>query len=225
MKNSSITLSPFNFLKKNLGKIALTAFILGSSIQSNAQVIHKEERFLGDYKWKLGLSMNMMDMNFNHDEVPEGAKTLMMAVPSKLTLGYEFFPNLSVEAGFSMNKIEAGNYANDELILDDKNIYTFDGSMIYSIGGLFNLPIVDPYVKAGIGYLGFGDRNYTSGSIGGGINFWIADIGSLRDYRYSTEKWYRRLGVNVEAIGRKNLTNTTAQGSHAQFSAGIFYAF
>lgn len=225
MKNNSITLKPISFLRKNLGKIALTAFLFGSSLNTNAQVIHKEERFLGDYRWKLGLSMNMMDMNFNSDKTPDGAKTLMNAVPSKLTLGYEFFPNLSIEAGLSLNKIQAGNYANDQLVLDDKNITTFDGSLVYSLGGLFNLPIVDPYVKAGIGYLGFGDRNYTSGSIGGGINFWIADIGSLRDYRYSREKWYRRLGVNVEAIGRKNLTNTTAQGSHAQFSAGIFYTF
>lgn len=225
MKNNSISLKPVSFLRKNLGKIALTAFILGSSINTNAQIIHKEERFLGDYRWKFGLSMNMMDMNFSEKDLPQGAKTLMNAIPSKFTLGYEFVPNLSIEAGLSFNKIEAGNYSNGELVLDDKAITNFDGSLVYSLGGLFNLPIVDPYVKAGIGYLGFGDRNYTSGSIGGGINFWIADIGSLRDYRYSTEKWYRRLGVNVEAIGRKNLTNTTAQGSHAQFSAGIFYAF
>jgi len=225
MKKNNTTNNAFGLFKNKFIKIAMTALFIGSSINSFAQIIHKEERFLNDYKWKLGLSMNIMDMNFNHKEVPEGAKMLTMAVPSKVTLGYEFVPNLSIEAGFSMNKIEEGNYANDVLMLKDTDIYTFDGSLLYSLGGLFNLPVVDPYVKGGIGYLGFGDRNYTTANIGGGLNFWIADFGFMKDYKYPSEKWYSRLGINVEAVGKKNITNNSAPGSHAQYSAGIFYIF
>jgi len=225
MKKYNSILNKNIFLNLNFSKIVLSVLFISTTLTSEAQIIHKEDRFIGDYKWKLGLSMNMMDMNFNHDDLPAGAKMITMATPSKVTLGYEFVPNLSIEAGFSMNKIEAGNYANNELMLENKDIYTFDGSLLYSIGGLLNIPVVDPYVKAGIGYLGFGDRNYTTANIGGGINFWLADIGSLRDYKYPNEKWYRRLGINVEAVGKKNVTNNTAPGSHAQFSAGIFYTF
>lgn len=221
-KNDNMLYNAINLVKENLTKIALATFILGSSVGANAQIIHKEERFMNDHKWKLGLGVNMMDMNFNETEAPEGAETLMMAIPSKITLGYEVAKNLTIEAGFSMNKIEAGNFSNGELILADKDIYTVDGSLLYSLGGLFNLPVVDPYVKAGIGYLGFGDRNYTSASVGGGLNFWIADFGFMKDYRYPSEKWYSKFGLNVEVVGRKNISNDNP-GSHAQYSAGIFY--
>lgn len=221
-KNNNTLLNVVSLVKKNLTKIALATFIVGTSIGANAQIIHKEERFMNDYKWKFGLGVNMMDMNFNESVTPEGAETLMMTIPSKITLGYEVAKNFSIEAGFSMNKIEAGNVANGEVILVDKDIYMVDGSLLYSLGGLFNLPVVDPYVKAGIGYLGFGDRNYTSASVGGGLNFWIADFGFMKDYRYPSEKWYSKFGLNVEVVGRKNISNDNP-GSHAQYSAGIFY--
>ncbi|RRJ91244.1 hypothetical protein EG240_06110 [Paenimyroides tangerinum] len=225
MKNSSITLSPYNFLKKNLGKIALTAFILGSSLESNAQVNHKEERFISDSRWKLGLSMNSVNVNFDKNDPLKTSDFSTMAIPSKVTLGYEFVENLSVEAAFSFNKLKPGGFTNGVPLYTNKDIYTFSGSLLYSLGGLFNIPVVDPYLKGGIGYLSFGQRNYTTGDFGGGINFWLADFGFMKGYRYPAEAWYKRFGINVEALAKKNITNSTALGSHVQFSAGIFYAF
>jgi len=223
MKNNTITLNPFSFLKKNLGKIALTTLILGSSFNTNAQIIHKEERFIDDYKWKLGLSVNSINMNFEKSDPLKISN--LEAIPSKFSLGYEFVENLSIEAAFSFNKLKPGAYINGDLLDTNKDVYTFSGSLLYSLGGLFNIPVVDPYVKAGIGYLSLGKRNYTTGDFGGGINFWLADFGFMNNYRYPVEAWYKRFGINIEAMAKKNITNSTAQGSHVQFSAGVFYAF
>lgn len=225
MKNKSIKLKPVSFLKKNWGKIALTVFILGSPIKSNAQVNHKEERFISDSRWKLGLSINSVNVNFDKSDPLKTSDFSTMAIPSKVTLGYEFVENLSVEAAFSFNKLKPGGFTNGVPLYTNKDIYTFSGSLLYSLGGLFNIPVVDPYLKGGIGYLSFGQRNYTTGDFGGGINFWIADFGFMQDYRYPAEAWYKRLGINIEAMAKKNITNSTALGSHVQFSAGIFYAF
>lgn len=225
MKNNSITLKPVSFLRKNLGKIALTAFIFGSSLNTDAQVIHKEERFLSDYRWKLGLSMNSVNVNFDKSDPLKTSDFTTMVIPSKVTLGYEFVDNLSVEAAFSFNKLKPGSFTNGVPLYSHKDIYTFSGSLLYSLGGLFNIPVVDPYLKGGIGYLSFGERNYTTGDFGGGINFWIADFGFMQDYRYPAEAWYKRLGINIEAMAKKNITNSTALGSHVQFSAGVFYMF
>jgi len=225
MKNKNNLLYILKGFKQNLIKLSLATFFIGTTFSANAQIIHKEERFTNTYKWKIGLSMNMVDMNFNHKDLPDGAKMATMAIPSKITLGYEFVDNLTIELGASMNKLESGNYANGTPLYTDKEIYTVSGSLLYSLGGLLNIPIIDPYVKAGVGYLSFGDRNYTTADFGGGLNIWLGDINAFKDYRYPREKWYQRLGINIEALGKRNITNKTALGSHAQFSAGIFYMF
>lgn len=225
MKSNPNSLNPIRFLTKNLSKVALTAFVFASSMHTNAQVNHKEERFLDDYKWKLGLSINSINVNFDKTDPLKTSDFNTMAIPSKITIGYEFVENLSVEAAFSFNKLKPGGFTNGVPLYTNKDIYTFSGSLLYSFGGLFNIPVVDPYLKGGIGYLSFGQRNYTTGDFGGGINFWIADFGFMQDYRYPAEAWYKRLGVNIEATAKENITNSTALGSHVQYSAGIFYAF
>lgn len=211
-------------IKRNLFTVALLAVTLLSSFSSEAQILTKKQRYLGDYKWRVGIGVNMMDFNFNKSDLPEGAETVLMAIPSRFYIGTEVAKNLSIEASFAMNEVKKDNYTSGVLVTDDKTIYVLDGSLVYSIGGLFNIPYVDPYAKAGVGYLGFGDSNYTSVSFGGGLNFYLKDFGIGKDYRYPTEKWYSRFGINVEAVGRKNITND-GPGSHMQASAGVFYIF
>src|SRR5690606_9172003 len=104
------------------------------------------------------------------------------------------------------------------------SILSLNGSLAYSLGGLFNIPIADPYIKAGVGHLRLNETDLTMASAGGGINFWIADIKATKPTRYYKEKRYRRIGLNVEAMGRHNIS-TEGAGSHAQYSAGIFYMF
>lgn len=207
-------------------KTILTAFfglsLIGFSAQ--AQVIHKYERFIQDYKWKVGASYNMMDFNFNHSELPEGASMISGGIPAKVMIGYEFLPNLSVEADFSMNEMEKDNVMNGSIVNETIKIVSFNGSLAYSLGGLFNIPIADPYIKAGIGHLRLNETDLTMASAGGGINFWIADIPATKSSRYHHDRAYRRIGLNVEAMGRSNIA-TEGQGSHAQYSAGIFYIF
>lgn len=211
-------------IKTNVLSLVLFTFAALSGFQAQAQVIPVKERFIVDYKWKVGIGINIMDMNFNQTVKPEGAEMLTMAVPSKFTLAREIAPNLSVEIGYSNNKIKIDNYANSELMIEDKDIVMVDASLDYSLGGLFHIPYVDPYIKGGVGYLGFGDRNLTSVSYGGGLNFYLVDFGIGKDYKYPTEKWYSRFGINVQAVGHKNITND-GPGSSLQYSGGVFYLF
>ncbi len=208
-------------------KTILAAFfalgLFGFSAQ--AQVIHKYERYTKEYKWRVGASYNMMDFNFNHSDVPEGASMISGGIPGKVMIGYEFLPNLTVEADFSMNEMEIGNSMNGQLV-ENKNITvtSFNGSLAYSLGGLFNIPVADPYIKAGVGHLRLNETDLTMASAGGGLNIWIADIPATKSSRYHHDKFYRRIGLNVEAMGRANIS-TEGPGSHAQYSAGVFYVF
>ena len=210
-------------MKKTILSALLALGLFGFTAQ--AQVIHKYERFVQDYKWKLTASYNMMDFNFNHTDLPEGAEMIAGGIPVKVGIGYEFLPNLSIEADFSMNEMEVGNVMNGQLI-EDKNITitSFNGSFSYSLGGLFNIPIADPYIKAGFGHLRLNETDLTMASAGGGINIWIADIRATKTAHYHHDRIYRRFGINVEAMGRSNVS-TEGVGSHAQYSAGIFYIF
>lgn len=212
-------------MKKTILKAFLgLALLVG--VQAQSQVIHKYERYVKDYKWKVGASYNMMDFNFNHSDLPEGTSASMISggIPAKVMLGYEFAKNLSVEADFSMNEMMKDDVMNGNIVSEDITIISFNGSLAYSLGGLFNLPVVDPYIKAGIGHLRLNEVDLTMASAGGGINFWIADIPATKSSRYHHDKIYRRLGINVEAMGRSNIS-TNGPGSHAQYSAGIFYMF
>lgn len=210
-------------MKKTIFKAFLGLGLL-IGFGSQAQVIHKDERFIKDYKWKVGANYNMMDFNFNHSELPEGAAMISGGIPVRVNLGYEFVKNLSFEADFSMNEMEEGNVMNGNVVTEKISVTSFNGSLAYSLGGLFNLPVVDPYIKAGIGHLRLNEDDLTMASAGGGINFWIADIKATKSSRYHHDKIYRRFGLNVEAMGRSNIS-TEGVGSHAQYSAGVFYIF
>ncbi|UUV21123.1 porin family protein [Flavobacterium sp. CBA20B-1] len=209
-------------MKKTILKAFFALSCIGFSAQ--AQVIHKNERYVKSYNWKVGASYNMMDFNFNHTDLPEGASMISGGIPAKVMIGYEFAPNFSVEADFSMNEMEKDNVMNGMVVNENISIVSFNGSLAYSLGGLFNIPIADPYIKAGVGHLRLNETDLTMASAGGGINFWIADIPATKSSRYHHDKFYRRLGINVEAMGRSNIS-TKGQGSHAQYSAGVFYVF
>ena len=211
---------------KKIHKTVLSLFLLAfaGTLHSNAQIITGKERFIGDYPWKVSVGVNMMDLNISADESPEGASMISMYVPSKLAIARDIGANFSAEVSFSMNQAKVGDFSNGELLDKEVDILTGDFSAIYSLGGAFNIPYVDPYLKAGVGYLMYDNQNLTSVGGGAGLNFHLIDFGIGKDYRYPTEKWYSRFGVNVEAVYRENITNDNA-GTHLQYSAGIFYLF
>ncbi len=211
---------------KKIHKTVLSLVLLAfaGTLQSNAQIITGNERFIENYPWKVTLGVNMMDLNISADESPEGASMISMMTPSKLSIAREIGANFSVEMAFSMNQAKAGDYANGMMLADDVDIMTGDVSANYSLGGAFNIPYVDPYLKAGVGYLSYDKQNLTSVLGGAGLNFYLIDFGIGKDYRYPTEKWYGRFGLNFEAVYRENITNDNA-GTHLQYSGGVFYLF
>src|SRR5690606_24989171 len=117
-----------------------------------------------------------------------------------------------------------GNSMIGEVVTETFHIVSFNGSLAYSLGGLFNLQVIDPYIKARVGHLRLNAIDLTMASAGGGINVWVADIPGTKSSHYHHDRTYRRLGLNVEAMGRTNVA-TEGRGSHAQYSAGVFYVF
>jgi len=211
-------------MRKNILKVFCGLGLLFSATTAQAQIIHKNERFIKDYNWRISANYNMMDFNFNYSLIPEGSSMISGGIPVKVILGYEFARNLSFEVDFSMNEMEEGNSMNGTLVSETIKVASFNGSFAYSLGGLFNLPVVDPYIKAGIGHLRLNEVDLTMASVGGGIHFWIADIPATKTSHYHHDRSFRRLGLTVEAMGRSNIS-TDGPGSHAQYSAGVFYTF
>src|SRR5690606_4585056 len=102
--------------------ILAALFALGFfGFSAQAQVIHKYERYTKEYKWRVGASYNMMDLNFNHSDIPGGASMISGGMPGKVMIGYEFVPNVTLEADFSMNEMESGNSMNGQLV-ENKDI-------------------------------------------------------------------------------------------------------
>ncbi len=211
----------FNSINRLTVKACLAVLFLLGSTQVDAQII-KEKRFVQDHKWKVSLQATFMDTNFDTDK-PINTENWSTAFPSKIAVERELINNLSFEASYSMNKIKKGNNVNGLIANDDLDVFSIDGMFKYSLGGLFNIPIVDPYLGAGMGYMELDSESKTTLNIGGGVNIWIADTRLFKDYVYTRDRIINRFGLNIEAIGKKNVA--TGPGSNLQLSAGIFYVF
>ncbi|MCP1997229.1 porin family protein [Flavobacterium sp. HSC-61S13] len=213
--------------QKTFSKLKLTfaALVFSFSITSQAQTF-KEKRFVNDYKWKVSMQMNIMDFGFDKDDATNTENWNMLAFPSRVAIETNIVNHLSAELAVAMNKIEKGKAvtsAHDLFANDDLNVLAIDGTLKYSIGGLLNIPIVDPYIAVGAGFLQLDGTNNAMFNYGGGINFWFADIATLRDYRYMRDSRLSRFGINLEILGKKNLND--GPGSNMQAAAGVFYMF
>lgn len=187
-----------------------------------AQIV-KQDRFAGIYKWKVTLQTNFMDTNFDKENPVNTENWSMLPFPSKIAIERHIIDNLGFEASFSMNKIEKDKNVNGLITNDELNFFSIDGMFKYSLGGLFNIPIVDPYLGVGMGYMELDSNSKTTFNYGGGLNLWLADTGLFKDYVYTRDRIVNRLGLNLEIVGKKNLD--TGPGSNLQLSAGVFFVF
>lgn len=198
------------------------AFVLSST--SNAQVIKNNSRYLKDYQWKIGISANTLDMNFMANQKPEGAKFVSSYLPTKVNLSKKIYEDLFFELSFTSNIIDKNNLAVSSQMTKDLKINLYDANVIFDLESLLSVPYFSPYIKAGIGHIHFDNRNLTSLMGGAGLNFYFADYGFGKSYRYSSEHWISRFGINLEFVARRNITDDM-YGSNLQYSAGIFYNF
>ncbi len=212
----------FNLNKRNSLSLAILAIFMAFSFQSNAQIA-KHKRFANDYKWKVNLQTNFMDTNFDKDKPINTENWSMLPYPSKISIERKVIDYLSVEVGFSMNKIEKEKNFGGLITKDELNAFSIDGTFKYSIGGLFQIPIVDPYIGVGMGYSDINSEDFVTFNYGGGINIWLADTGLFGDYVYTRDRVVNRLGLTVEAYGKKNLDK--GPGSNLQLAAGVFFVF
>ena len=212
----------FNLNKRKSLSYAILAVFMVFGFQSNAQIA-KHKRFASDYKWKVNLQTNFMDTNFDKEKPVNTENWSMLPYPSKISIERKLIDHLSVEVGFSMNKIEKGKNVGGFITNDELNALSIDGTFKYSIGGLFQIPIVDPYIGVGMGYSEINSESFPTFNYGGGVNIWLADTGLFGDYVYTRDRIVNRLGLTLEAYGKKNLDN--GPGSNIQLAAGVFFVF
>lgn len=217
-------LSKFNFKsnKRNSFSLAIVAIFMAFSFQSNAQVA-KHKRFANDYNWKVNVQTNFMDTNFDKENPINTENWSMLPYPSKISIERKVINHLALEVGFSMNKIEKDKNVGGHITNEELNTLSVDGTFKYSIGGLFQIPIVDPYIGVGMGYSEINSEDYFTFNYGGGVNIWLADTGLFGDYVYTRDRLVNRLGLTLEAYGKKNLDK--GPGSYLQLGAGVFFVF
>lgn len=217
-------LSKFNFKsnKRNSFSLAIVAIFMAFSFQSNAQVA-KHKRFANDYNWKVNVQTNFMDTNFDKENPINTENWSMLPYPSKISIERKVINHLALEVGFSMNKIEKDKNVGGHITNEELNTLSVDGTFKYSIGGLFQIPIVDPYIGVGMGYSEINSEDYFTFNYGGGVNIWLADTGLFGDYVYTRDRLVNRLGLTLEAYGKKNLDK--GPGSYLQLGAGVFFIF
>lgn len=217
-------LSKFNFKsnKRNSFSLAIVAIFMAFSFQSNAQVA-KHKRFANDYNWKVNVQTNFMDTNFDKENPINTENWSMLPYPSKISIERKVINHLALEVGFSMNKIEKDKNVGGHITNEELNTLSVDGTFKYSIGSLFQIPIVDPYIGVGMGYSEINSEDYFTFNYGGGVNIWLADTGLFGDYVYTRDRLVNRLGLTLEAYGKKNLDK--GPGSYLQLGAGVFFVF
>lgn len=217
-------LSKFNFKsnKRNSFSLAIVAIFMAFSFQSNAQVA-EHKRFANDYNWKVNVQTNFMDTNFDKENPINTENWSMLPYPSKISIERKVINHLALEVGFSMNKIEKDKNVGGHITNEELNTLSVDGTFKYSIGGLFQIPIVDPYIGVGMGYSEINSEDYFTFNYGGGVNIWLADTGLFGDYVYTRDRLVNRLGLTLEAYGKKNLDK--GPGSYLQLGAGVFFVF
>lgn len=217
-------LSKFNFKsnKRSSFNLAIVAVFMAFSFQSNAQIA-KHKRFANDYNWKVNVQTNFMDTNFDKENPINTENWSMLPYPSKISIERKIINHLALEVGFSMNKIEKDKNVGGYITNEELNALSVDGTFKYSIGGLLQIPIVDPYIGIGMGYSEINSEDYFTFNYGGGINIWLADTGLFGDYVYTRDRLVNRLGLTLEAYGKKNLDN--GPGSYLQLGAGVFFVF
>lgn len=217
-------LSKFNFKsnKRSSFSLAIVAVFMAFSFQSNAQIA-KHKRFANDYNWKVNVQTNFMDTNFDKENPINTENWSMLPYPSKISIERKIINHLALEVGFSMNKIEKDKNVGGYITNEELNALSVDGTFKYSIGGLLQIPIVDPYIGIGMGYSEINSEDYFTFNYGGGINIWLADTGLFGDYVYTRDRLVNRLGLTLEAYGKKNLDN--GPGSYLQLGAGVFFVF
>lgn len=217
-------LSKFNYNLKNSNylKLTLITLCLIFGFQANAQVVNYK-RFANDYPWKISLQANSIDANFNKSKPINTESWNTVPYPSKATIERQLVNYLSFELAFSMNRLKKGQKISGLVTNDNLDILAIDGTFKYSIGKLLNIPIIDPYVGVGMGYSEINSENFSTYNLGGGINIWLADTGLFGDYVYTRDRVVDRLGLTLEAYGKKTINKDI--GDNVQFSAGVFFVF
>jgi len=181
-----------------------------------------EERLHYNYPWKVNIQMSMLNNNFDWED-PTNFDELKAASLPKLSLEYYAGKNVSFKLGVLSSEVKQGDKTNGKVAQDKFSVLALDATLVYSLGGLFNIPIVDPYIETGLGYTHFNKDDKAMFNLGGGVNIWLSDTGLFSTGQYNRDLFINRFGLNLEVLGKKNLSG--GPGSNLQINGGVFFVF
>lgn len=181
-----------------------------------------DQRLHYNYPWKVNLQMSMINNNFDWDDVTNFDELKAASLP-KLSLEYYAGHNISFKLGVVSSEVKAEDIVNGKVAKDKFSVFAVDATMVYSLGGLLNIPVVDPYVEGGLGYTHFNKDDKAMLNLGGGLNIWLSDTKLFRRGQYNHDMIINRFGLNLEVLGKKNLSG--GPGSNIQINGGVFFVF
>lgn len=208
-----------------LFKLFVLTLLLSFSNGAMAQFKPKynyDERLHYNYPWKVNLQMSMINNNFDWDD-PANFDELKAASLPKLSVEYYAGKNVSFKLGLVSSEVKAKDIVNSRVANDKFSVLAVDATIVYSLGGLLNIPIVDPYVETGLGYTHFNKDDKAMFNLGGGINIWLSDTNLFKTGQFNRDLLLNRFGLNLEILGKKNLSG--GPGSNLQINGGVFFVF
>lgn len=209
-----------------LSKLFILTAVFSLSHLSYGQYKYKEynqhERYRGNYSWKVNAQMSMIDTNYSLKD-PTAFNELNAASLPKISIEYYTPSNFSLKLGVVNNAIKEGQMVNGQTAINKFDVLSVDASVLYSLGALINIPVVDPYIETGFGYMSFNGDSRGTYNLGGGVNIWLSDTGLFSTGQFNRDLLINRFGLNLSALGKKNLGE--GPGSNFEISAGVFFVF
>ena len=192
-----------------------------------------------NHPWTISIGANAVDF-FNEDRVNlldlEDAN--MIPAISKISVERYVGKNLTVGLSGSLNKIEKVGWQPNNTLempveIEDQSYFSADALLRYNfrsqIDKLFNTEnaVVDPFAGIGAGYHWIEDEGRFTGNLVIGSDFWITDnfAFTLQAMYKGVVSEYNTAEENIPAILDDNGGSYSYQSSHAQYSAGVKFAF
>ncbi len=192
---------------KHLKITLLTLLIVTGVSNANAQSSWDKRT-----PWIIGLGGNVVDDDGSPFKKLFNVKDSwnFLPYPSRISVEKRFRKGLGVEAVLCYNKYKSDKIINSEVNLGNKNFWSFDVTVKYSLNHLWGYTKwIDPYAVGGYGHTSrpLGLKTTGTSNFGIGFNTWF------------NKSW----GLNFQSIAKWTMRSGTS--NYLQHSVGLVYKF